>query len=179
MEQITPTLRRPAQKAPSQLSPQRLSLKRHTCAYRVKEMIWPTWHSLPSSLKGLVLPFAHCGWVARRERCSFGSRKCALASRCQTVAEEDAGGEQWMQSHSWSPCLVWGRELCTQLLLGILRALGVDRSLERGWSHNSIPSTCGPSLQPGSLSSLSLIFILGQVFGCLLETDKTEKGVLT
>lgn len=67
---------------------------------------------------------------------------------------------------------------CTQLLQRILRALGVDRSWVGRWNHSSALSTCRPLRQPGVLSflsSLSLIFILGQVVGSLLKTDKTKR----
>lgn len=62
---------------------------------------------------------------------------------------------------------------------GFSAFLGVDRSGERRWSYSCTLSTGTPSCQPGALSSPNLIFILGQVTGCLLKTEKTEKGALT
>lgn len=70
--------------------------------------------------------------------------------------------------------------LCTQLLPGILGALGVDRSWVGRQSHSCALSTCRPPRQPGALSFLSslsliFIFILGQVVGGLLKADKTKR----
>lgn len=96
MEQKTPTAR-PVQLAASRSYP-RGSRDDDTHAHRVKEMIWPTWRSLPSSLSSLVLRLAHCDWFTRRDRCALGNQKCTQACRCQKVAEEDAGSAQWMQS---------------------------------------------------------------------------------
>lgn len=99
VEQKTPTAG-PGQLAASQpLLPQGLS-DDGTHAQRVKEMIWPTWYSLPSSLSGLVLHLAHCDWFTRRARCALGNQKCTQARRCQKVAEEDAGSAWWLQSYS-------------------------------------------------------------------------------
>lgn len=78
-----------------------------------------------------MLPLAHSDWVTRTDRCSLGSQTCLPASRCQTVAGEDAGGAQWTrkpQPNTLASVGRWGA--CTQLPLGILRVLGVDRSPE-------------------------------------------------
>lgn len=68
--------------------------------------------------------------------------------------------------------------LALSFLWGFSEFLGLTGPLRR-WSHSCSLTPRSPSHQPGVGSSLSLTFILGQVVGCLLKTDKTEKGALT
>lgn len=113
MEQKTPTAR-PVQLAASCSYP-RGSRDDGTHAHRVKEMIWPTWCSLPSSLSGLVLRLAHCDWFTRRDRYALGNQKCTQARRCQKVAEEDAGKHP-VDAELQLISVVSLGALCTQLL---------------------------------------------------------------
>lgn len=177
MEQTT-WKTRPTQ-FPASCSHPRGSQKNGTHAQRVKEMIWPTWHSLPSSLKGLVLHLAHGDWLTRRDRCSFGSQSVPWPADVRQLQKKVLEEPSGCRATADLLGQFWGA-LCTQLLRGILRNLGWGRQVPCEETESHLHSVYLQVTTPAWSPVISQLHLhLGPTSWLPLENRQDKKDVLT
>lgn len=94
-------------------------------------MIWPTWHSLQVHSKALCFPWPIVTGLPGQTDVHLEARRVSQPADVRQLQEKMLEEPSGRGNQSRSPWPVWGGgELGTQLPLGILRVLGVDRSPE-------------------------------------------------